>query len=196
MINWGVERKINTVILNGDIMDCYQLSNFIKNPRHRDFDGEREMLWRVLDILQDKFSSANFYYLEGNHEERWRKSLMTSPGLAEAAYGLKEFELDIILRLGERGITWIGERRKMYLGKLVLVHGHEIMGRSGGVNPARNLYLKSGGNAMCGHWHRTSDHSQTNIEEELRGAWSVGCLCSLQFLTTPQPVCATVAQSP
>lgn len=179
-ISWGTSRDINTVILQGDTLDCYKLSYWQKDPRKRDFTGERDIFWRVLDVLQEKFPSAKFYYIEGNHEERWKSTLMSHPRFAEACYGMVEFELDIILRLGERNITWIADKQKIFAGKLAIIHGHEYKGGNANlVNPARWEFMKTLGNSICGHFHRTSGHSEPNVENELRATWSVGCLCEL-----------------
>lgn len=185
-INWASERDINTVILQGDSLDCYQMSVFEKEPKNRDFAGERDIFWRVLDIIQNKFHKAKFYYIEGNHEERWKKVLRQHPRLAQSVYGMAEFELDTLLRLGERNITWIADKQKMFAGKLAIIHGHEYKGGSANlVNPARWLFMKTLGNAITAHFHRTSDHSEPNAENELRATWSVGCLCELHPFYMP-----------
>lgn len=185
-INWGAERDINTVILQGDSLDCYQMSVFEKEPNNRDFEGERDIFWKILDILQKKFHKAKFYYIEGNHEMRWKSILRGSPRLAKSVYGMIEFELDIILRLGERNITWIADKQKMFAGKLAIIHGHEYKGGNASlVNPARWLFMKTLGNTLCAHFHRSSDHSEPNVENELRACWSVGCLCELHPFYMP-----------
>ena len=179
-ISWGADRDINTIILQGDALDCYHLSYWQTEPKKRDFEGERDKFWRVMDIIQNKFPSAKVYYIEGNHEERWKRTLLDHPRFAKACYGMIEFELDIILRLGERNITWIADKQKMFAGKLAIVHGHEYKGGNVGlVNPARWLFMKTLGNTICAHFHRTSDHSEPNVEDELRATWSVGCLSEL-----------------
>jgi hypothetical protein len=64
------------------------------------------------------------------------------------------------------------------LGKLAVVHGHEFKG-GGGVNPARWLFLQAVSTAMCGHFHRTSEHHEQGLDRRLHGVWSVGCACFL-----------------
>ena len=42
-INYGIENKVNAIYLNGDTIDMYQGSRFIKDRRLRDLAGELEL---------------------------------------------------------------------------------------------------------------------------------------------------------
>jgi hypothetical protein len=72
----------------------------------------------------------------------------------------------------------VADKRVVMLGKLPVVHGHEFRG-GGGVNPARWLFLRAVSTAMCGHFHRTSEHHEQGLDRRLHGVWSVGCACYL-----------------
>ena len=174
-LRWGKEHNINTVFINGDFWDFHQLSSFVKDPRKRNTKEELEMGWRVLDTIRNVLPNAVIYFKAGNHEERWEKYLSTQ---APVLLDMEEFRLDIILKLGERGISFIGDKIRVKAGKLTILHGHEFKG-GGGVNPARWLFLRTKGNAMCSHFHRASKHMSTNINDEILGCWSTGCLCEL-----------------
>jgi hypothetical protein len=78
------------------------------------------------------------------------------------------------------GIEWVEDKRVIRSGKLACLHGHEFAGGGGGVNPARWLFLRTGENAVCGHFHRTSEHSEPSLSREARAAWSTGCLCDMR----------------
>ena len=67
------------------------------------------------------------------------------------------------------------------LGKLPVYHGHELpQGMSSPVNPARGLWMRVQESLICGHWHRTSEHTEsTGLEKRLSSCWSLGCLCDL-----------------
>jgi len=54
-INYGIENKVNAVYLNGDTLDFYMASRFLKNPRLRDLAGELEMGREFLQLLQETF---------------------------------------------------------------------------------------------------------------------------------------------
>jgi len=66
-INYGIEHKVNAVYLNGDTLDFYMASRFLKNPKLRDLAGELEMGREFLKLLQDTFKCP-IYFKIGNHE--------------------------------------------------------------------------------------------------------------------------------
>lgn len=177
-LQYGVDEKINTVFLNGDVMDCYQGSTFVKDYRKRDLAGELEMTRQFLDVLNKLFPNAYIFFKPGNHEERWERYLMTK---APELLNVKEFRLDVLLRFGERSIHTITTPQQIIMaGDLVLIHGHEYGGGyRGAVNPARGLFLKAKRSCIAGHHHQTSEHTESDIHGEIATCWSVGCLSEL-----------------
>ncbi len=166
---------VQTVVLNGDMMDCYQLSAHekveVKRSWKWEIDVSRKMLQHLRTFFGDK---VRIIYREGNHEERFARYLGR-----KAAELMGTMALDEFVGLREQGIEWLPGRSKMTIGKLYVDHGHEWFG-GGGVNPARNYRMKSLDNILVGHVHRTS---QDLIRKPLDGAfiagWSTGCLCDL-----------------
>ncbi len=163
------------ILLNGDILDCYQLSSHFKEPDKGRFKEEIEVGKAFLDWLRAQFPKARIVFKEGNHDERLRRYLAER---APALFGIDEVDLRNILGLANRGIEWVGDKRVIQLGKLPVVHGHEFRG-GGGVNPARWLFLRAVSTALCGHFHRTSEHNEQGLDMRLHGVWSVGCACFL-----------------
>jgi hypothetical protein len=47
------------------------------------------------------------------------------------------------------------------------------------VNPARGFFLKTKANFLGGHHHASSTHTESDINDNIIGAWSMGCLCEL-----------------
>jgi len=175
-MEWIREHEINTFFLS-EWMDCHHLSSFVRDPRKRRFKEEREVLWRMLDVLQNEFPTAVFYYHEGNHEIRYERYMMTH---APEVYDCEEFRFPVLMRFGERGIIYIGDKTRVRAGKLFFLHGHEFQaGIQSPVNPARGLFLKTKHSAICGHYHQTSEHSEPRIDDDIITCWSVGCLCDL-----------------
>jgi hypothetical protein len=41
------------------------------------------------------------------------------------------------------------------------------------------LFLRAKSDALCGHHHQASEHSEPNIKGKLTTCWSVACLCEL-----------------
>ncbi len=58
-----------------------------------------------------------------------------------------------------------------------ILHGHEYFG-SGGMNPARWLYERTGVNSICGHFHRMDSYRDKSLKEEVK-TYTMGCLASL-----------------
>ena len=177
-IGYGVKHEVNTIFLNGDTMDAYQGSNFIKDRRKRDLKGEIDLTRQFLEYLRDIFPKAMIYYKIGNHEERWENYLKTK---APELLGIEEFQLEWILHMKKYDVKPIQGRQKTYIGKLGVLHGHEF-GKSvfSPVNPARGLFLRAKSHSIIGHHHQTSEHTETNLKGNSISCFSVGCLCGLE----------------
>jgi len=173
----GREYKPDTVILNGDLLDFYQLSSFEHDPRKRHFSQELEAGREFLRILRNEFPDAQIYFKKGNHEERLERYLkVKAPELLD----IEEFQLNILLRFGELKIHTIPDKRIVRAGKLNILHGHEFRTPIiAPVNPARGYFMKSKDNIICGHSHRSSHHSEPTLGGKQLAAWSVGCLAEL-----------------
>lgn len=176
-IKYGKEKKIDTLLLGYDFLDFYQLSRFQKDPRKKNIKYEIDTANELLDIFQKEFPRVKIFWRNGNHDERLEKYLsVKAPELLD----MEEFKLQYLLKLGERGITYIEPKRIVKAGKLNILHGDEFYGGgSGGVNPARALFLKANESSICGHFHKTSEHIETTINESTIGSWSIGCACQL-----------------
>lgn len=170
-----INEKPDAVLLNGDTMDFYAVSDHEKDPRLINWKGELEAGRMLMEMLRKAFPNIPIYYKSGNHCFRAERYLMK---YAPILLGIEEFELPSILRLGEYGIEHINNKVNIWAGKLNIIHGDEYKG-SGGVNPARWLSLRTGDNSICGHFHRTSTHLDRTIRQDIRGWWSTGCLCEL-----------------
>jgi predicted phosphodiesterase len=175
-INKGINAGCDSVYLNGDIIDMYQISRFLKSGGMPSFNEERETLWEFFEYLKDSMN-VPIYYKYGNHEERWEHYILrNAPQLEE----LTELNLSSILRLNEFGIVPVKGRQKCQMGKLIVLHGHEF-GDSifSPVNPARGLFLKTKASTLAGHNHQTSSHHENNIKNDAIACFSTGALCQL-----------------
>jgi len=176
-INYGIENNVNCVYLNGDTIDMYQASRFIKDRLLRDLAGELEMTRNFLKTLQDTFKCP-IYFKIGNHEVRWEHFLMLK---APELLGIDDFKLEQILRFREYGVTLVKDKQMAMAGKLPILHGHEWFGGfAPPVNPARGLFLKAKESCIVGHHHRTSEHTEKSLSGEVTTTWSTGCLCGLE----------------
>lgn len=176
-IQYGLDNNVNTVLLNGDIIDFHQLSQFVKDPRNRHFKEEKEIAIKFLSVLRETFKDCEIYYKQGNHEFRSKTYLMVK---APELYGEKAFELNELLCFDDFDITYIKDKRTIKAGKLNILHGHELKGGLiPPVNPARGVFLRTGVQTIVGHFHRTSQHTDPNLDNDLISCWSTGCLCEI-----------------
>lgn len=181
-LQYGLDNNVNCVYLNGDTIDMYQASRFIKDRRLRDLSGELEMTRSFLKTLQEQFKCP-IYFKIGNHEKRWEDYLRLK---APELLGVDDFKLEQILRFREFGVTLIKDKQIGYAGKLPILHGHEWFGGfAPPVNPARGLYLKAKESCLIGHHHRTSEHTEKSLSGEVTTTWSTGCLCGLEAEYAP-----------
>lgn len=179
-IEYGIKGDPTILLLDGDIIDCHDLSTFEKDPRKRYAEVELEMIGAEIEQFRKVFPKARIIWKEGNHEYRLQRYLMRC---APQLFGLPGMDIPGMITMAcgpnaMQGVEWVSEKRVIQIGNLACLHGHEFQG-GGGVNPARWLFLRTGENAVCGHFHRTSEHSEPSLSKQQRGAWSTGCLCDL-----------------
>ena len=177
VIKRGKEIKPDTLLINGDFMDCHMLSRFEKDPGARKFKDEIIMVRQLLDKLCNEISPDRVVYKQGNHEERYDKYMaQRAPELLE----IDHYRFDNVLCLPDMDIDWVDEKRVIHAGKLSIVHGHEyVKAVLSPVNPARSYYMKAKAPIVVGHHHQTSEHTEPTIKDEIITAWSMGCLCDL-----------------
>jgi predicted phosphodiesterase len=174
-INYGKKEKINTIIINGDLIDFYQLSRFEKDPKKRSAGHEIKEAKQFLEWLRFEFPRADIFWYLGNHDHRFNKyMLLKAPELLD----IPEFSLYHIMDLQKYRVHLLDNNRGWRAGKLNGRHGHEFYG-SGGVFPARSYYLKANDNILVSHVHFTSEFTIPDIRKNVRGGWSIGCLSDL-----------------
>lgn len=178
MFEYTENKNIDTILLNGDIMDCYMLSYFNKEPNKIRFVDERNFTKQFLQELKRIYPNAKIYYKFGNHEKRFEDYLINK---APEIYDCEEYRLNILLDLFNLGIAYIEENRYIELNSdLKILHMHEYKKAvTSPANPARTAFLRTKANAISAHHHQTSQHSESRIDGEIIGCWSIGCLCGL-----------------
>ena len=175
-LNYGIEHKANAIILNGDTIDMYQASRFIRDRRLRDIAGELEITRQFLELLKNEFNCP-IYFKIGNHEDRYENYLKVH---APELIGIDNIKLENILKFGQFGVQLIKSKQLIKAGKLNVLHGHEF-GQSvfSPVNAARGLYTRAKASTVIGHHHQTSEHSEKDLADNVVTTWSIGCLCGL-----------------
>jgi predicted phosphodiesterase len=169
-LNYGIDKNIDAILLNGDVMDFYMLSKFNPDPRKRDFQQELLALEQMIDVLRN---IAPVFYKLGNHEERYESYMIRN---APVLLQTREYQLSNLLQCYAKGVEIITDQKIVYVGRLPVLHGHEVRLSGVSVNPARSLFLKTKKTALCGHLHRTSQHNETTLDGKLISTWSLGHL--------------------
>lgn len=176
-LEFFLKKEVDCIIINGDLIDCYSLSRFQKDPTKRRFKGELDLTKDFLKRVREAFPDVLIVYKEGNHEERFEAILKIK---APEFFDVAEFKLDVLLRLRELDIQYVGNKKIIHAGKLNVLHGHEF-GRQlwSPVNPARGAYMRAKENVVIGHHHQTSEHSEPSLNKKEIAAWSLGCLSDM-----------------
>lgn len=165
------------IVLLGDVADFHAISRWENDPRNRDFEGERQAVVQFLQHLRERFPTQRIIYKLGNHEERLERYMRTK---APELLGMECLQFRELVKSDSVGIEVVGDQRRLALGRLTLIHGHEYrFAISNPVGPARGLFLKSNTTAMCGHFHQTSQYSKRALDDVHRACWSLGALCQL-----------------
>lgn len=176
-IRYGKEHGADTVLLNGDIADFFSVSFWQTDPNRRNLRAELDTVREFIRSLRKEFPKARIIYKVGNHEERWKRFVISK---APEIYGMDEIEIGPLLRLGEHRVELVDEKRPVRLGQLNVLHGHEYsFAISNPVNPARGLFLRCKAHAITSHFHQVSHHSEKTVEGGSIATWSTGCLCDI-----------------
>lgn len=180
------------IILNGDIVDCYAESSFLKDAlkAERTIPATHERLRMLLSCLQHVPKKI---WLGGNHEERWRKVLWSDTPSAklwlqrhQEASGLDGIDLldpvrsfAKLFNAQEYGFEYYPYGHRLYLaeGNLIVTHGKYVSRHSGW--SAKRTWEWLGKSCIVGHTHRLGSYLITQDGQEM-GAWENGCLCVLE----------------
>ena len=172
------EENVDSLLINGDLLDFYQLSFHEKDPRMVHFKDEIEAGKEFLDYCRSRFPNIPIYYITGNHENRFERYLRIK---ASELLDMDEFRLDVLLHVAEYKVEFIPFRSKVVFGDYTIEHGDKIPG-AGGVVPARTLLMRLKSNSIVNHFHKSSESSQRVYgvgEPTTIKAYSLGCMCDL-----------------
>ena len=173
--NYLTKYGIDTLFINGDLVDFYQMSSFEKDPRVRKFDEEHEAIIEMLAYIRQSFPKIIIYYnLDANHEFRYERYMRSK---APELLGLKLFELEDLLYLDSFEIKYLKNKDHVRFGKLPIIHGDTTFRRGSGVSPAKTLFDRVKQSAIASHVHRTSEFTTKNqFDEEIFTCWTTGHL--------------------
>lgn len=171
-------QAIDALVLNGDLLDFYAISRYMKNPKHRNFGAELTAGRQFVAWIRQEFPTIPIVFKLGNHEERWRAWLWQH---AIEISEEPEMGLERWLHLDRHGMQLVEDKRPVMVGRLPVLHGHEKgNGISAPVNQARGAFLRLHHTVLEGHGHRTSAHCEPDMFGREVFCWSTGCLADLR----------------
>ncbi len=178
-IAFGKQRdmRCDGVIYGGDLLDFYQLSHWVKDPRRRHPKEEVEAVKTLMASIRGYLKPKHEVWLEANHEYRLQRYLRER---APELYEMPGWSIPDWFHLEEEGLLWVPHGSPLRHRNLTILHGDEWQGgMTSPVNPARSAFLKGVECMIVGHQHRTSEHTETTVSGTTITCWSVGCLCDL-----------------
>jgi predicted phosphodiesterase len=182
-LDYGKKEKINTIFINGDLIDCHAVSKFESDPKKRSIKEEFDATKEFLVQLRKAFPKASIYWLKGNHCIRWEKFLYSK---VREIWDDDYFFLEERLQLNSVGVKILDDKILVKAGKLSITHGHHIFkGAFTPVNPSRGAFLRAKQSLIVGHLHRPSHHPETDLDGKIISCWSTGCLCELRADYSP-----------
>jgi hypothetical protein len=143
--------KPDGIDILGDLIDCYTLSRFDKNPaRKASLQDELEQAEGFLvHVRETAGKDCDIRYSEGNHEDRLRKKLWSKlPDLAD----LKGLAIPDLLNLKKLGIMWHSIQNPYQIRGLWYAHGDILRQRAGMSAAAKADQIHA--SVMIGHSHR------------------------------------------
>jgi predicted phosphodiesterase len=165
----------DTVILNGDVVDFYSISSFLKDPARKlglqdELDQTKVYLAKVRAAVPD----AEIRYTTGNHETRLTRYLLSN---AKALSGLRCLDLGELLDLPTQDIRLHGTEGFKLNRNLVITHGSRISRHAGSTARMEfDAHLMSG---VSGHTHRVGRYDVSGLGGNY--SWiEQGCLCQLE----------------
>lgn len=181
------------IVLIGDHIDC---GGFLAQHltmgyvAEADYSFEQDVIAAntFLDQVQQRCPTANYYYLEGNHERRIEKwiTTQTQRNGHDAAYLHQLFSVEVVLNLEQRGIP-LFKQGQFYDGcripaTIKLGHCYFTHGSRHGRRAADAMLQRFGAPVVFGHVHKLLATSDRNVKDGELGAWCVGYLGRLQPL--------------
>lgn len=180
IIEWIKTQTLDTLVLNGDILDCAKISKYLG---HGEMSLSDEILRgnvfldQILAAARAMNPQAKVVWIDGNHEDRLNKYLMAN---ADALIDLMVdgeplVSLQHLLRLKERRVTYKPYNQHLELpGGLFIEHGHRVSKHA--AYTVSNAMRDLGGSLIMGHVHRIGSVSRTDRTGTYRG-YEQGCLC-------------------
>ncbi len=170
------------LILNGDFMDFWEISNFDHTPRTgKEFLEEIRIGKKILKSFRRILPRARITWIEGNHEFRLRKYLIKN---ASELYGLPGLSVPELFDLKKVNIEYVpchpvaSKFMDTFIKVGSLYVGHwDTVAKEGGYT-AKRLVDDKGVSLLQGHTHRFGAHARTTVDGRIILGIENFCMCS------------------
>ena len=157
MLKFSKYFKPEVIFIMGDLLDCYAISRFTKDPNGAlKFQEELDKAQDIIRKIREANKKAKIYYLKGNHEYRIQKFLWNN---AKELANLHALEIENLLALRHYKVEWVKEGNMMYKG-LLMKHGSVV--RKFSCYTAKAEFEKNGCSGVSAHTHRQGIYRQNN----------------------------------
>jgi len=190
LFNFLRDEKPNFFIHIGDLIDFHEISYFRRVPNvPYSLKEELEMAKWFFSMVRSILPKSQIYYIEGNHEFRWRKYLIE---YATVFYEFFSFKLPDLMQLKERKVIYIPLKSQankfshnfIRINDVYIGHFDKTLQNAG--YTARWLRDTFASNIITGHTHRLALTYKTYFKDIKFGA-EAGCLCDTEpsFISSP-----------
>lgn len=183
-IKYGLDNKINTIILLGDVLDNHQISSYCSDPTRRNQEEEFAICKEMLKRFRSLFPKAHIYWLKGNHDIRWERYIQTR---TKEISMMKHFHIEEVLKLHEEEIFVLDDKTIVQAGGLTFHHGHHFFGRVAPVYAAKTLWDKTNLDIMIGHCHTHQTYEKATLNGVKR-TYILGCLSEIGLNVDYNPI--------
>jgi len=174
------EEKPQVIVINGDLLDCWEISRFERVPDGgKKLKDEFSLGKSLLNKLRNNHPKARIIYTEGNHEFRMRSYFIKkAPELYDPLYIPEQ------LNLTKLGVEWVGTREgaanwtDTWIDIEGIKIGHFARVNKGAGQTVRNIMRDKGsGNYVQAHIHRAGIIYFTDIDGNVFWGMENPCLC-------------------
>lgn len=176
--------KPDLVVDMGDLLDCYTISRFSKDPaRKHDLQDEIDQGVKHLQSIRSVAGSAQCALLDSNHFDRLSRLIGGLSGEAREIARLRDFQGALswpsLLDLPGNGWRWLPQNeqaRTRLIPKIILKHGTVV--RKGSAMSARAEYERYCRSGASGHTHRLGQYYHRDLDGP-HGWFETGCTCDV-----------------
>lgn len=163
------EIQPSAIVLNGDVLDFYKLSRFVKGEGRNPYEEISECQ-ELLKSIKEACPNSDIYYVIGNHETRLETYVLSNaPHLASLVE-------DVFTIIKTKDIGVIGCSEVLINDNFICTHG-KLLGSKAGMSAMKEIekHYMSG---ASGHTHKLAKFLTRKARRKF--VWlETGCLCDL-----------------